>query len=115
MLSSLYPMGLRGISLALYVLRHEHAADACPGAHPDYGPMLLAHVDPSNARERYGVEIHGEAVLRGQHTLYMIVDSSDPAGLDGFLAPLRQFGTAEAWPSSSCDAVVAGGGCTALA
>jgi hypothetical protein len=101
--------------MALYVLRHEHSADACPGAHPDYGPMLLNHVDPSNARERFGVDIHGDAVLRGQHTLYMIVDAADREGLEGFLAPFRQFGSAEAWPSSSCGEVVASGGCAALA
>lgn len=99
--------------MALYVLRHEHPAETCPGAHPQYGPMLLSHVDRENAR-RYGVTIEGEAVIRGAHTLYMIVDAADAEGLDRFLSPFRQFGTVEALPSNSCDAVVAVGGCAAF-
>ena len=101
--------------MALYVLRHEHAPEACPGADPQYGPMLLAHVDRGEARRRYGVDIQAEAVIRGAHTLFMIVDSADPAGLEAFLTPFRQFGPTEALASSACDAVVAAGGCAALA
>lgn len=100
--------------MALYVLRHEHPAETCPGAHPQYGPMLLSHVERENAR-RFGVDVQAEAVIRGAHTLYMIVDAADAEGLDRFLSPLRQFGSAEALAANSCDAVVAGGGCAALA
>lgn len=100
--------------MALYVVQHEHSAESCPGAHPQYGPMLLAHVERENAR-RFGVDIQGEAVIRGAHTLYLIVDAADPAGLDRFLQPFRQFGTVQALASNACEAVVASGGCAAFA
>lgn len=100
--------------MALFVIRHEHAAESCPGAHPQYGPMLLAHVSKENAAT-YGIEIQGEAVVSGAHTLYMIVDAQDPSAVDTFVAPFRQFGSAEVMAANTCDTVVAGGGCAAFA
>lgn len=99
--------------MALYVVRHDHAADACPGASPAMGQMLLQHLSPLNARS-FGVHIAGEAVVRGAHTLYLIVDAEDEARLRQFLSPFSQAGSVEIWPAAKCSEVVARGGCAAV-
>lgn len=96
--------------MALYVIRHQHPADRCPGADPQMGPMLLQHLSPENAR-RYGVTIQADAVVNGAHAFYLIVDAEDPARLEQFLTPFRQAGTVEVLASSTCGAVVEAGGC----
>src|SRR5262249_59754744 len=60
-----------------------------------------------------GIEIKGEAVVRGEHTLYMIVESSDETLVKDFLQPFAMAGTVEVYPASTCAGVVAAGGCAA--
>lgn len=96
--------------MALYVARHQHPADRCPAADPQMGQMLLTHIAPDNAR-RFGVEIHGEAVINNEHTLYMIVEAPDREHVNHFMAPFAQMGSVEVLGASACDAVVARGGC----
>lgn len=74
------------------------------------GPMLLAHMQPASAG-KYGVQIHGEAVVDGQHTLYLIVEAEDRDKIEAFVQPFRQAGTVEIWPASSCERIVERGGC----
>jgi hypothetical protein len=100
--------------MALFVARHQHAADRCPAADPRMGEMLLAHLAPENAA-KYGVKIQGEAVVDNAHTLYMIVDAPSQAQVDQFLAVFQQVGTVEVLGASSCEAVVSRGGCMTLA
>lgn len=100
--------------MALFVARHQHAADRCPAADPQMGNMLLAHLSPENAA-KYGITIQGEAVIDNAHTLYMIVDAPSQVQLDQFLAVFAQVGTVEVLGASSCEAVVSRGGCMALA
>jgi hypothetical protein len=38
--------------------------------------MLLDHLAVANAR-KHGITIHGEAVLDGQHTLYLIAEADE--------------------------------------
>jgi len=40
--------------MALFVVRHHHAADHCPAQNPDMGAMLLNHLSRPNVRQ-YGV------------------------------------------------------------
>ena len=74
--------------------------------------MLLSHLSRPNVR-RYGVEIKGEAVVHGEHTLYLIVESGDEAAIGAFMAPFGLAGSVEVYPASTCAGVVAGGGCGA--
>jgi hypothetical protein len=62
--------------MALFVVRHQHEAERCPAQDPVRGAMLLNYLSRPNIRQR-GVAIQGEAVVEGEHTLYMIVESSD--------------------------------------
>jgi len=74
--------------------------------------MLLNHLSRPNVR-RHGVEIRGEAVVPGEHTLYMIVESSDEKSVREFMTPFGMAGTVDVYPASTCARVVASGGCAA--
>ncbi len=60
--------------MSLYFVRHQHSAENCPARDPEMGAMLLTHLSPRNAG-KYGINIFGDAVLDGQHTLVLIVDA----------------------------------------
>jgi DMSO/TMAO reductase YedYZ molybdopterin-dependent catalytic subunit len=98
--------------MGLFIVRHEHAGDRCPANDPDHGALLLNHLSRPNVR-RHGVEVHGEAVLQGEHALFMIVEADDEDRVRRFLEPFAQVGTVEVLPASSCVHVVASGGCAA--
>ena len=70
--------------MALFIVRHQHAAERCPAADPQMGAMLLNHLSRSNVRQ-HGVEIQGEAVVQGEHTLYLIAKAHDESGLREFM------------------------------
>src|SRR5260370_9868022 len=55
------------------------------------GAMLLNYLSRPNLRQ-HGVEIRGEAVVQGEHTLYLIVESSDQRRVREFLQPFAQAG-----------------------
>ena len=94
----------------LYFVRHTHPAESCPAKDPFMGSQLLAHLSPSNAA-KYGVRIHGEAVLNGQHTLVLIVEADDLENLKRFMAPFHQAGQVEYIEASHCEEVVERAGC----
>jgi hypothetical protein len=96
--------------MALFVVRHQHPAERCPAKDPSMGAMLLNHLTEANAQQ-HGVRIHGDAVVDGQHTLYLILEAGDQATVDQYMAPFRMAGTVEIMPSSSCQEVVARRGC----
>lgn len=96
--------------MSLFVVRHQHPADRCPAKDPRVGPALLAHMQPANA-EKFGLKIHGEAVVDGQHTLYMIVDAPAREQVEAFVQPFKNAGTVDVWPASSCERIVQRGGC----
>jgi DMSO/TMAO reductase YedYZ molybdopterin-dependent catalytic subunit len=98
--------------MALFIVRHEHSAERCPAADPEMGALLLNHLSRPNVR-RQGVEIHGDAVVQGAHTLYMIVESSDEDRVRSFLQPFAMAGSVEVYPASTCVRVVSSGGCVA--
>jgi hypothetical protein len=74
------------------------------------GKMLLDHLGAASAQQ-HGVTVHGEAVLDGQHTLYLIAEAEDQGKLEAFLQPFAMAGTVEVWPASHCAAIVDRGGC----
>ena len=96
--------------MSLFVVRHQHPSDRCPARDPQMGLMLLAHMQPANA-ERFGLKIHGEAVVDGEHTLYMIVEADGREQVESFMQPFQNAGTVEIWPASPCERVVERGGC----
>lgn len=100
--------------MPLFVVRHQHAADRCPAGDFQMGAMLLNHLSRPNVM-RHGLKIQGEAVVQGEHTLYLIAEANDEAGLREFLRPFQLAGSVEIYPASTCAGVVASGGCGAAA
>lgn len=98
--------------MALFIVRHQHEAEHCPASDPFAGASLLNYLSRPSVTQR-GVVVKGEAVVRGEHTLYMIVESRDAAHVRDFMAPFESVGTVEVFAASTCAGVVASGGCAA--
>jgi DMSO/TMAO reductase YedYZ molybdopterin-dependent catalytic subunit len=96
--------------MSLFLVRHQHAPERCPATDPEMGAMLLNHLSRPNVAE-HGVEIRGEAVIDGEHTLIMIVECADESGVREFMRPFAMAGSVEVHPASTCVSVVARGGC----
>ncbi len=98
--------------MPLFVVRHQHSAERCPAGDPDTGAMLLNHLSRPNVKQ-HGVEIQGEAVVDGEHTLYLIVQATDEVRLRSFMRPFELAGSLDIYAASTCARVVASGGCGA--
>ena len=96
--------------MSLFVVHHKHPAETCPAGHPQMGPMLVQHVSPQNAGG-FGVTVHSDAVIDGQHTFYLILEAADEGKVKEFMAPFYQAGSVDIWPASSCERVVERGKC----
>ena len=96
--------------MSLFVVRHEHSADSCPAGDPQMGPMLLKHVSQQNASQ-FGVTVHGEAVLDGAHTFYLILEAENEARVKEYMTPFAQAGSVDVWPASTCEQVVERAAC----
>jgi DMSO/TMAO reductase YedYZ molybdopterin-dependent catalytic subunit len=98
--------------MSLFVARHRHAPERCPALDPYTGAMLLNHLSRPNVRQ-HGLEIKGEAVVRDEHTMYLIVEAGDESLVRQFMQPFQSAGSLDIYPASTCARVVASGGCTA--
>ena len=96
--------------MPLFVIRHQHDPERCPAMDPNAGVALLNCLSRPYVRQQ-GVDIKGEAVVPGEHTLYMIVEADDEALVHEFMQPFAQAGTVEVFPASTWAGVVASGGC----
>ncbi len=99
-----------GPTMPLFVAEHRHPADRCPAGNPQMAPFLLQILSDANARKA-GLHIHGDAVARGQHHLYVIVEGPNEAAVRQYLAPFGQAGSLDVLPASTCEEVVARGAC----
>ncbi|HXY94815.1 MAG TPA: sulfite oxidase [Acidimicrobiia bacterium] len=98
--------------MPLFVVRHQHDAERCPATDPDMGAMLLNYLSRPNVT-RHGVEIQGEAVVQGEHTMFMIIEATNEARVRDFMEPFAVAGTVDVFAASTCAGVVASGGCAA--
>jgi DMSO/TMAO reductase YedYZ molybdopterin-dependent catalytic subunit len=98
--------------MPLFIVRHQHTAEGCPAQDPLIGATLLNHLSRPNVR-KFGVQIQGEAVVQGEHTMYLIVEAEDELRLRAFMQPFQMAGSLDIYPASSCVRVVASGGCAA--
>ena len=96
--------------MALFVVKHQHEAERCPARDPFLGASLLNHLSRPNVR-RHGVHVQGEAIVQGEHTLYLIVEADHETSVREFMAPFQMAGSLDVYPASTCARVVAGGGC----
>ena len=76
------------------------------------GARLLNHLSRPNVR-KFGLQIQGEAVAQGEHTMYLIVEADDESRLREFMQPFQIAGSLDIYPASTCVRVVASGGCAA--
>ena len=95
--------------MSLFIVRHRHEPERCPATDPYMGAMLLNYLSRPNVRQ-HGVNIQGDAVVQGEHTLYMIIESSDEDRVRAFMRPFAEAGTVDVYPASTCVRVVASGG-----
>jgi len=98
--------------MARFVVRHAHPPEQCPARDPYEGAKLLNHLSRGNVA-RFGVRIQGEAVVKGEHTLYLIAEAADESQLRRFLAPFEKSGSVAIFSASTCAAVAASGSCDA--
>src|SRR5262245_6225797 len=98
--------------MPLFIVRHQHAPEGCPARDPFLGASLLNHLSRPNVR-KFGVQIQGEAVVQGEHTMYLIAEAEDEAGLRAFLQPFEMAGSCEIDSAATCVRTVATGGCAA--
>jgi DMSO/TMAO reductase YedYZ molybdopterin-dependent catalytic subunit len=100
--------------VTLFVVRHWHASHRCPAADPEQGGLLLSYLSGPQAA-RYGVQIRAEAVVQGEHTLYLVAEAHDESSIREFMTPFAGAGSVEISPASTCAHVVASGGCAGVA
>lgn len=98
--------------MPLFIVRHQHDPNHCPAADPYNGANLLNHLSRPNFR-KHGLTVHGEAVARGEHTLYMIIEAVHEDLVRHYMAPFAQAGSLDIYPASTCAGVVSRGGCDA--
>ncbi len=94
--------------MPLFVAEHTHPADRCPARNPQMAAGLLAIIQNAG---KAGIRIHGDAVARDQHHLYVIAEAPDEASVRTYFAPFGQMGTLSVSPASHCEEVVARGAC----
>ena len=88
--------------MALFIVRHQHSAEGCPAQDPLIGATLLNHLSRPNVRT-FGLQIHGEAVVQGEHTMYLIVEAADEGRLREFMQPFQMAGTLDIFrPRRAC-------------
>jgi DMSO/TMAO reductase YedYZ molybdopterin-dependent catalytic subunit len=98
--------------MPLFIVRHQHPADGCPAEDPLVGAELLIHLSRPNVK-KFGLQIHGEAVVQGEHTMYLIVEAEDEHCLRRFMQPFEMAGSLDIYPAATCVRTVANGGCAA--
>ena len=99
--------------MPVFIVRHQHDAGRCPAADPYHGANLLNHLSRPNVR-KHGLTIQAEAVVDGEHTLYMIVEAREEGLVREYMAPFAMAGSLDVYPASTCAGVVSRGGCGAV-
>lgn len=58
--------------------------------------------------------MQAEAVVDGEHTLYMIVEAASETSVRSYMEPFALAGSVDVYPASTCAGVVSRGGCQAV-
>jgi len=67
--------------------------------------QLLQHTSQAGA-DAFGVRIHGEAVLQGEHTLVMILEADNEEAVRNYAQPFAMVGSVDIRAALSCEQVV---------
>src|SRR5437773_1162488 len=98
--------------MALFIVRHQHDAEHCPATDPYLGATLLNYLSRPNVR-KYGIDIDGEAIVRGEHTMYMIAGSIDEERVRECMGAFATAGKVDVYAGRTCARVVCSAGCGA--
>lgn len=96
--------------MSLYFVQHKHDAETCPARDPEQGNMLLQHLEAKNAKQ-FGVKLHADAVIDGEHTFNLILEADDEEKVSQFMRPFKMAGSVDISPASHCETVVEREGC----
>jgi hypothetical protein len=78
--------------MALFVVRHEHAAERCPAKDPEMGQTLLQHLRDASAAKA-GINVNGGAVVNNEHALYLILEADARNRVQEFTQPFAMAGS----------------------
>ena len=88
-----------------YVFEHQHTAETCPTNNQDLMLQLAQHTTQETATG-YGILIHGEAVLTGEHRLVMILEADNAERVNSYAQPFSMVGSVSVKPALTCEQVV---------
>lgn len=91
--------------MPLYLFRHQHTDETCPTKNRQMMLQLLQHTSQAGA-DPFGVRIHGEAVLQGEHTLVMILEADSEEAVRQYAQPFAMVGSVDVRPALTCEQVV---------
>src|SRR5437879_5508623 len=92
------------------IAANGHALDRLPNLGTQ--PVSLVEDDQQMAGVK-ALKFGAKRLVKGEHTMYLIVEAGDARQLQQFLAPFEGAGSVEVYPASTCSGVVAAGGCGA--
>lgn len=91
--------------MALYFVEHQHREEVCPTGDVQMMMALGQHVTPENAA-KFGVKIHSDIVLPGEHHLIMVLEADSPEKVTNFMLPFLQVGAVSFQQVKTCEEVV---------
>ena len=96
--------------MPLFLADHRHTAETCPTQKPEMMQMLGQHVSQENAN-KFGITIHSDVVVPGEHHLMMVLAASSQEPVDQFMQPFSMVGTVQVTEVRTCEQVVATARC----
>jgi hypothetical protein len=96
--------------MPLYLAEHQHSAETCPTKNRDMMLMLGQHVSQENA-DKFGIKIHSDVVLPGQHHMLMVLEADSQEPVDEYMQPFAMVGSVDVKEVHTCEQVVATATC----
>lgn len=96
--------------MPLYLAEHQHSAETCPTKNRDMMLMLGQHVTQETA-DKFGIKIHSDVVLPGQHHLMMVLEADAPEPVNDYMKPFSMVGSVDVKEVHTCEQVVATATC----
>ncbi len=96
--------------MSLFVVTHKHSPEQCLANDTIKAHILLNRIS-KDVTGKFGVTIHGEAVIQDQHTLIMILECSNEQKVRDLVTPFASEGSLEIQPANTCSTVVSRGRC----
>lgn len=90
--------------MALFLFQHQHTAETCPTKNPEMVQQLAKHTTRAEA-ERFGIKIHGDAVLPDKHTLVMVLEADSEAKVREYVQPFAMVGSVSVDVALDCQEV----------